>query len=439
MAKLTLLEKLFVTGLAVVFTGIVLHAPLSVALGTVFPDFTLVIKSWKEIVMIALAIIAGVLVTRKKMWQVLGKDRLFWVILTYACLHILLIPLHFEGSTATLTGLAIDLRYILFFSLVYIAVLLYPASRRLFVPLATVGAFIVAGFATLQLFLPPDILSHIGYNINTIQPYLTVDKNPDYVRVNSTLRGPNPLGAYVVIVLAGLTAFAVRARLKLQANKETILYIVLTVCSLIALWISYSRSALGGAAVAILVVLAVTVLRRVSRTVWIGSVMALFMLAGGLVANRDSTFISNVLFHENPQGGSAVSSNDGHVESLAEGFDRMIHQPFGGGIGSTGSASLEGDSPLIIENQYLFVAHEAGWIGLLLFLYIFFAVLYRAWQRRTDWLALAVFASGIGLALIGLLQPVWADDTVSIIWWGLAAIAIVGGKNERKTSKQKTA
>lgn len=117
----------------------------------------------------------------------------------------------------------------------------------------------------------------------------------------------------------------------------------------------------------------------------------------------------------------------------------MLRQPFGGGVGSTGSASLEGDSPLIIENQYLFIAHEAGWVGLLVFIYIFFAVMNRAWHRRTDWLALAVFASGIGLGLIGLLQPVWVDDTVSIIWWGLAAIAIVGGKNDRKTSKQKAA
>jgi hypothetical protein len=48
----------------------------------------------------------------------------------------------------------------------------------------------------------------------------------------------------------------------------------------------------------------------------------------------------------------------------------------------------------------------------------------RLWQRRTDWLALGLFSSGIGLALIGLLLPVWVDDTVSIVWWGLAAVAI---------------
>lgn len=439
MKALSFLEKIFIVGLAIIFAGIVVHAPLSVSLGVLFPDLTLLIKSWKEILLILLAIIACILVTRKKRWPVLTKDWVFRAILGYALLHVLLLPVFFEGIAASLLGLAVDLRYILFFGLVYVAVLLYPASRRLFVPIATVGAFVVASFATLQLFLPPDILSHIGYSINTIQPYLTVDKNPDFVRVNSTLRGPNPLGAYIVIVLAGLAAFAAHHKLKWQTSKQTVVFSILVVCSFVALWTSYSRSALGGAAVAVGIILAVTVFRRISRAVWISVAVVMFALLGALVAGRDSTFISNVLFHENPNGGSSVSSNDDHAESLAEGFGRMIHQPLGGGVGSTGSASLEGNSPLIIENQYLFIAHESGWLGLVAFSYIFFMILKRSWQRRADWLALAVFASGIGLGLIGLLQPVWVDDTVSIIWWGLAASAIVGGKNARKTSKQKTA
>ncbi|HRQ98131.1 MAG TPA: hypothetical protein PK265_02290, partial [Candidatus Saccharibacteria bacterium] len=80
--------------------------------------------------------------------------------------------------------------------------------------------------------------------------------------------------------------------------------------------------------------------------------------------------------------------------------------------------------PLIIENQYLFIAHEVGWLGLILFVSIYVAVLMKLWDRRKNYLALGVFASGIGLALIGLLLPVWVDDTTAIIWWGLAAIAL---------------
>jgi len=152
--------------------------------------------------------------------------------------------------------------------------------------------------------------------------------------------------------------------------------------------------------------------------------VVVFAILGGLLLGRGNSFVSNVLFHENPSGGSSVSSNEGHVESLQTGMSRLIRQPLGGGIGSTGSASLYGHSPLIVENQYLFIAHEAGWAGLVVFLLIFVGVLHRLWERRQDYLALGVLASGVGLALIGLLLPVWVDDTVAIIWWGLAAVAL---------------
>ena len=76
------------------------------------------------------------------------------------------------------------------------------------------------------------------------------------------------------------------------------------------------------------------------------------------------------------------------------------------------------------------VAHEVGWLGLLLFAGLFYAVLRLLWCHRSDWLALGVFASGIGLAVIGLMLPVWADDTVSIVWWGLAAVSLCYEQHE---------
>ena len=144
---------------------------------------------------------------------------------------------------------------------------------------------------------------------------------------------------------------------------------------------------------------------------------------------QDNTFVSNVILHENPSEGSDVNSNQGHIDSLQDGAMRMVLQPFGAGIGSTGSASLYSDTPLIIENQYLFIAHEVGWLGLGFFLLVFVGVLSRLWHRRSNWLPLGVFASGVGLAIIGMLLPVWADDTVAIIWWGLAGLAL-GGRND---------
>jgi hypothetical protein len=151
------------------------------------------------------------------------------------------------------------------------------------------------------------------------------------------------------------------------------------------------------------------------------------VIASGLYLGRHTTFVSNVILHENPVVGSSLNSNQGHISSLQDGVNRLLTQPFGDGVGTTGSASLSTDAPLIIENQYLFVAHEVGWLGLALFVMITIGIFARLWQRRGDWLALSVLTSGLGLLVIGLLLPVWVDDTVSIVWWGLAGLAI-GGK-----------
>lgn len=434
--KGTRLEKLYVAALLVIFGGIVLHAPLSVGLGTVFPDYDLLIKSWKEILMLLLVPVAGIIVARRKLWEELFKDWIIRLTIVFAVLHLALAAPSSTTIAATAAGVAIDLRYLLFFVLVYVAIKALPEGRRRFVQIGVIGAFVVVGFATLQLFLPPDFLKIIGYGDDTIQPYLTVDKNHDYIRVSSTLRGPNPLGAYAGIVLAFITAALAKGKLQLQRKSVFIGTGILAGCSVIALWNSYSRSSLVAGIVGVLLVLALTVGRKLSRRSWITAAVILFALIGGLFAARGSEIVSNVILHENLDGGSSVSSNDDHLLSLQTGINRLVHQPFGAGIGSTGSASLYGDNPVIIENQYLFIAHETGWLGLVLFVMLFVLILLRLWQRRQDWLVLGTFASGVGLALIGLLLPVWADDTVSIVWWGLAAVALNGG-SYGKTTKQK--
>ena len=434
--KNTRLEKSYAAILLIIFGGIVLHAPLSVGFGVLFPDYSLWIKSWKEILMAVALLLGIVIATRRRMWKDLLDDTVIRLIAAYAALHVVTTILLYQGAAATAAGLAIDLRYVLYFALVYLLVRIAPRYRRVLVQIGIVGAFVVVGFAALQFFLPADILSHIGYGAHTIQPYLTVDKNPDFVRVNSTLRGPNPLGAYAGLVLGLLAAAWLRGKLALRDKKIAIGAGVLALCSLAALWLSYSRSAGGAAVIIVAIVVLATVGRKLSRGVWIGGAVVAFALVGGLMLARDTSFVSNVLLHENPDGGSAISSNDAHVSSLEMGIQRTLAQPFGAGVGSTGSASLHTDSTVIIENHYLFVAHEVGWAGLLLFMWIFIEVLRRLWKNRRDWLSLGVFASGIGFGLIGLLQPVWADDTVSIVWWGLAAIAIAAGeKYDRRTTK----
>jgi len=419
-----MLKKVYIGLLLVIFGGIVLHAPFSVGFSALFPNYELLIKSWKEILLGVATLILPILLTVHKRWNIF-KEPLFLCIAAFAALNIALIPLFFTGGEATLAGLLINLRFLLFFVLVYLALALYPQYTRLFIKVFVAGALVVLVFAILQLtILPNDFLKYLGYNQTTIMPYLTVDQNVSFIRINSTLRGPNPLGAYAVIVLVLLLAFWLKAKRKIT-KREQFVVAILGVGGVLALWASYSRSAVLGFVVAVVLVLAATVGKKVSKTVWVILAVVALAIGGSLVAFKDTAFVTNVILHENPIEGNNVNSNDGHANSLVDGTKRVIQQPLGGGIGSTGSASLLTKSPLIIENQYLFVAHETGWLGLGLFIAISWLLLSKLWRGRKDWFVLGVFASGVALAFIGVLLPVWVDETVAITWWGLAAIALV--------------
>lgn len=418
-------EKAYIGLLLVIFGGIILHAPLTVWLSSNFPDYSLFIKSWKEILMLLASFIAVFLLYKNKQFNIL-KNSLILTISAYAILHFALLLVNNQGLMPSLAGLIIDLRYLFFFVLVYVALQLFPEKKDLFLRIGIAGALIVTTFAILQVFiLPKDFLIYFGYGENTIQPYLTVDQNPDFIRINSTLRGPNPLGAYVSIVLALL--FSVLLNKKIKVNKSIKKYIILGLLifgSIVALWFSYSRSAMLGTSIALLIVFVTMYFKKLSIKNWliIGSVFVI--ISAGLFAIRNTDFISHVVLHKNPSEGNSINSNEGHVNSLAYSLDEIISNPLGTGIGSTGSASLLSNKAQIVESQYLMIAHESGWLGLTYFLAIYGLILWQMWDKRKDWLVLGLFSSGIGLAVVGLFLPVFADDTVAIIWWGLAGMMI---------------
>lgn len=430
--------KLYVAILLAIFGGIVLHAPLSIWFGTLWPDHGLLIKSWKEILLGVALVLAIIILTVQKRWSLLF-DKLFYLIAGFAVLCLVSAAVFHGTPEAIIAGFFIDLRYLLYFVLVFVAIKLYPQYYKSFLYVFGAGAVVVIGFAVLQItVLPDDILKYLGYSKQTIAPFLTVDNNPNYVRINSTLRGPNPLGAYVIIVLAALMAFWLKGA-KGRSKKVVWGSIALAVGSFMALWASYSRSAAIGVIVAIALVVIALYGWKLSKKVWIALGIVALVLGGSLFVFRDTQFVSQVILHEDPREGGKVNSNDGHASSLIEGTRRMVHQPLGAGIGSTGSASLLGNSPIIIENQYLFIAHETGWLGLATFLAIQVLVLWRLWKRRAHWFNVATFASGVGLMVVGLLLPVWVDDTVSMIWWGTAAAALAIPLAAAKVGKKRKA
>lgn len=427
-----MIERWYAGILLTIMGVIVLHAPLSVGLGALLPDYALIIKAWKEILMAVAGVLMIILVIRSGRVREFARDRTIIVALGYVALHFVAL-LHWLGPMQVLAGLAIDLRFVVYFLLVYICIRLFPEYRRKFLRVAAIGAAVVAGFALVQLVMPPDSLKYIGYSDNTIAPYQMVDENPDFVRSQSTLRGPNPFSAYIVIVLSGLVAYLLGGGRYRNAAWLGV------VASGALLFLGYSRSALlaGVLAVGLLVVMRYRNQLTPKRIV---AVIAGLVVIGGMgVAILQTDLGSTVLLHTDPAESGQVNSDDKRLDSLQQGVMSAVQHPFGQGIGSTGSASIGSGVPVIVENQYLFILHEVGVLGLILFILLYVMVLRRLWHDRRSLWSGAVFASGVGLGVIGLFLPVWVDDTVSIVWWGLAGILVAGGAYGGQSTKQKTA
>lgn len=415
----------------IIFFFIFFHAPLTVWLGSQLPDYSLIVKAWKELlILVAAAVLVGLIIIRQKSRSAFS-DTLIIFLVAYITLHLILVAGTMGSSAQIIAGLMIDLRYIAFFGVVYLATQLFPPIQRHLLYTIVSAGVLSTLFAVLQItILPKDILASIGYTKDTIAPYLTVDKNEDFIRINGTTRGPNPLGALAMI--GSIFTIVYGLFYKKTWPKNWLLFTITFFCLLLVIWFSYSRSAIIGLGVAMIAVVILWHGTKLPRLFWATLVSSLLIIVIFSSTLRDTVLVQNIFFHNNPESGSIVDSDDAHATSLNDGFARMLHQPLGAGIGSTGSASYLSDTqPTIIENQYLFIAHESGWMGLILFFAIIITIFYRLYgHRKKDWLAMSVLSSGIGLLVIGAVLPVFVDDTVSLVWWGLAGITLGASRKQ---------
>lgn len=442
------MRKIITSILIIVFGMIFIHAPLSVIFGNIWPEFSDFFKAWKEILLAVCLVLLIIEVFRRGVWREIFNNNILLLLAGYVLIHLIMVVVNFQGLLATLAGILIDIRLALAFFASFIVVRLWPEISKKMTTIIFSGLIFVVGFGFLQTFLPHDNLAILGYDKNTnIAPYQTIDQNYDFVRINSTMRGPNPLGAMMVIFFGLLAAFLVaelkgKSFTKRSFNVKSMkFWLIFGAIGLAGVWVlvnTFSRSAWVASAVCLMLTFLIIFGKKIGIKCYLAIGFWLIFSGFLMFIYRDSAFISNILLHRNPESTSAVGSNDDHLTSLETGIERLIDQPLGAGVGSTGSASLFGQDPIIIENQYLFIAHEIGWLGLLWFIVLFAVVLFSLYRIRDNFLAVGVLASGIALGLIGFLLPVWNDDVVAIIWWGMAGICLGQSRNVRqKLAKNK--
>lgn len=412
------------TLISVILVLVPFHAFLTVWLASNFGHYT-AFRLWKEGVLLGSSLgVLYLLLTDIKIRSHTLSRRLVWLIIAYCGLLLGsgLLALHNHSVTpkALGYGLISDTRFLVFFLFCWMVALRTARLHNNWQRLLLWPAIVVIAFGLLQmLLLPNDFLRHFGYGSQTIAPFETINHNAFYLRIQSTLRGSNPLGAYLVVPLSVLTVLIVRGQRRWQR-------LVLLLAGLLALGFTFSRSAWLGAAIA-LGLAAVLGARSASarrRFIYLG-LAGVVALAGFGLAIRHNSRYQNVVFHTETNTTAPQSSNQGHASALQAGLRDIVHQPLGRGTGTAGPASFYNNHQTrIAENYFLQIGQEVGLLGLTLFMLITGAVGYLLWSHRADPLALSLFASLVGLSVINLLAHAWADDSLAYIWWGFAGIAM---------------
>ncbi|TXG76642.1 hypothetical protein E6P97_03240 [Patescibacteria group bacterium] len=406
---------------AVIICALPFHAFVTTWLGSQIGAYDLV-RSWKEALLLLgiLLAIAVVVSDSTRRWQQLLKQTPILWILGYACLTLLCTFATLLQSEVTrdalLYGLMIQLRFLCFFGLLALFSLYNDFIYQYWQRLLFVPASVVIGFGLLQVFvLPADFLTNFGYGPDTIPAVQTIDNKSEYQRIQSTLRGANPYGAYLVLIITALVV-----RLWKQARDYRTW--LLLAGAAVNLYCTYSRSAWAGLLLSLLVV-GLTIGRRYIKPSLIAGAAVLAVLSLATVWTlRDNDYVQNILFHSDETSISAQSSNEQRGQGLARSFEEIVGEPLGGGIGSAGPASFRNqpEPPQIAENYFIQAGQEMGWLGIIGLLGVMIA--FGRWLVRyiREPLALVLFASLVGVTLINLVSHAWADDTLSLVWWGLA-------------------
>lgn len=436
--KLHLSERMLVRRLAIIVAGILVimpfHAMLTVWLAS-FIGHYVGVRLWKEWLLVLLTACSLVLLIRHKpLLKQLSDSILVRLIFVYLAVQfiwgIVAYVLHHVVWQALAYGWISDARYFIFFLAVWIIAIKTPWLQTHWRKLVFWPAVIVIVIGLLQYFvLPYDVMTHFGYNSATIFPYEDINHNVQYLRIMSSLRGANPLGAYLLVVLSLLGAVVLRQRKQSPAKNRRLLIgtAAFGVSGLLVLVLTFSRSAWIGLVLAIAVMAWAVLKNGRARAIVLAVAGACGIITGGVMYGlRNDTTFQNIFFHTQVNSSVATTSNEGHLSGLQRGLKDIIDQPFGLGPGTAGPASVynAGHPTRIAENYFIQIAQESGLIGVGLFIAIQSVLAWQLWQRRRDAIALGLLGALAGVSFVGLLSHVWADDTLAYIWWGLAAIAI---------------
>jgi hypothetical protein len=421
-----------------ILTLIPFHAFLTVWLSSLLGHYTL-LRLWKELLLAVLLVGAVfILIKNAGLRKLLANSLVARLMYLYIIINLIWGFAAFAMDKVTLKalgyGLIVNLRFLVFFLVVWVVASQRPKLLKLWSKVLLIPAAIVIAIGLLQrLVLPYDFLKHFGYSQSKIFPYETINHNVNYPRIMSTLRGANPLGAYLILIITALTGLFIKDK------KRRLIWGSFAILGFFALIFSYSRSAWIGLIISLLTLGWLSLkIHQLQRIILPSVVILLALIIFGLTSLRHNPTFENIFFHTQTDSSIKTSSNDSHLSAFKDGIHDLLNEPLGRGVGTAGPASVYDNNKVrISENYFLQIAQETGWAGIIIFIAIIYLVACELWYRRNEILARVLLASLAGITFINLLSHAWTDDTLAYLWWGLTGIALAPILSERQKAHGK--
>lgn len=388
-------------------------------------DFTIIIQSWKEILVAILGILAFIkLITTRRF----PNSRSFCLGTTFVALAVFYAFSGEKLEPQTILGLrTATLFLIAFLSLQFFAFGKNEIRQLKKIILLSSGAVIF--FALAQKFLlPPDFLKYFGYSENVSSwlpggnlPIYHLVGNSETIRLQSSFAGPNQLAAFLLVILP-LAVFEFQKILRkdflptevprswTKVGWQYFLGIEI-LGGVFVLIFTFSRSAWLGAA-AIFLIFAVKMWRqnlskKLKKKLFLGGILMIF---GILILLFSSKNLGEII--------SRSGSTSEHFERSQEAFELVLEKPLGLGLGKTGGVAQRfEENPITPENTFLGIALELGWFGGILFLLFCAKLLFELHKNESP-----VFYSLAGILVIALFLHPLEDTPTALSLFLLAGV-----------------
>jgi hypothetical protein len=412
--------------------ALLVYMPFHVFLSQWLSTFTGGLDAWKigkDIFLLVALLFSVALLIYKRQFE----NKYFWIFLSGALAYFLIHLFTWYGNPdidneAALLGTAYNCRLLGYAILAWVAALLYPKQVPVqkIIKILLIASTIVALLAVLQFALPKDIMTNFGYSLDRgVKPAFFIDDKADLPRAMSTLRDPNSLGAFLILPITILSLAWFRLK------KSRLLVSGLLLLHALALFLTFSRSAWLGTAMAVLGLMAWVYKKEVrdfAKKYKYYLAAGIFVMLLGTFLLRDQYFVQNVVFHadENTQ---LADPNELRVGFFQKITDEIVEQPFGHGPGTAGLVSIQTDKVVLTENYFLQIAYEVGVQGLILLVTLMYFVCILLFRQKTVYSKI-LLASFAGITISAMLLHAWSNEAVSCQWWLLAGILL--GLNSTK-------